>query len=204
MSRSPHRGPSRARSWRVGWPRSATASTRFLRRSSCFSMWRSSQASSSSSRTPSTCTSSSPRSTSASRVVLAPSVVSTRPPTWTWNTSPRTRSLARARWRTSPGSRCSTSLPAPSAVAASRCVLRGRPASRSVRNFSSWGCATTCSPRRTDCCRAPPTPTSRPWCPRPSTRTYCGRAPRAAAASSSARSTSSTWTPSSTCAATRS
>ena len=43
----------------------------------------------------------------------------------------------------------------------------------------------------------------RPWSPRSSTPTSCGRAPPAAPASRSARWTSSTSTPSSTCAATR-
>ena len=43
----------------------------------------------------------------------------------------------------------------------------------------------------------------RPWCPSPSTPTCCGPAPPAVPASSSARWTSSTSTPSSTCAATR-
>ena len=46
-------------------------------------------------------------------------------------------------------------------------------------------------------------PRSRPWCRSPSIPTCCGRAPPAGPASSSARWTSSTSTPSSTCAATR-
>ena len=85
-----------------------------------------------------------------------------------------------------------------------RCAPRGRRASRSARSFSSWDCATTCSPRPTDSSRARPVATWRHWCRPRSIPTCSGRARRAAAASSSVRSTSSTSTPSSTCAASRS
>ena len=46
----------------------------------------------------------------------------------------------------SPGSRCSTSPPAPSAGGASRLPGLERRASRSRPSSSSWACATTCSP----------------------------------------------------------
>jgi len=79
----------------------------------------------------------------------------------------------------------------------------GPRASRSVQNSSSWVFATICSPRRTACCRANVTATSRHSCRPPSTPTSCGRARRVVPACRSAPSISSTSTPSSTCAASR-
>ena len=64
-------------------------------------------------------------------------------------------------------------------------------------------CPATCSPRLIASSRARATATSRRWCRRPLTPTCSGPAPRVAVASSSARSTSNTSTPSSTCDATR-
>ena len=76
-------------------------------------------------------------STSPSPAAPAPSARWAARPTWTWRTSTRTPCSAWARSASSPGSRCSTSPPAPSAGAASRRARPGPPRSRCRPSSSS-------------------------------------------------------------------
>jgi len=78
----------------------------------------------------STCTSSLLQSTLEFHAALADLADSTRPPTWTWKMSPKTQCSVLEKWRTSPGSRCSTSQRAPNVVVVSQYAQRGQRASR--------------------------------------------------------------------------
>ena len=127
-------------------------------------------------RTPSTSTFSLPQSTLEFHVAHVLLVVSTRHQTWTWKMSPKTPCSVLAKWRTSPGSRCSTSQHAPSVDVVSQCAQRGQPVSLLARSFSSWDFVKTCSPQLTDFFLEKAAATLQHSFQQQSTQTFSGRA----------------------------